>query len=84
MSRMPMHIQEVARPYIPFPIMWAAGLSISPLLIAMFTVTDIPQILWWSLPDIVVGIVVLVRFWIEETYLDMERLEKMKYAAKGA
>ncbi|KAF8506317.1 hypothetical protein JB92DRAFT_2962687 [Gautieria morchelliformis] len=84
MSWLPLHIQELAGRHVPFPITWTAGLFISPAIIAMFTVTDIPQILWWSLPNIVLGIVVLVTSWIKQTSLDMERLEKMKYEAKGA
>lgn len=83
-SWFPKPIQKAARPHIPFPILWAAVLSIFPPLIALFTVTDIPQILWWCLADIVMGIVVLVRSWIQETNSDMARLEKMKYVAKGA
>lgn len=84
MSRLPIHIQEATRPHIPLPVTLTACLCTFPLSVAVSTVRDIPQILWWSLPDIVILTVVLVRSWIKGTNLDMEGLEKMKYEAKGA
>jgi hypothetical protein len=84
MPWLPLHIQELADRHVPFPISWTASLFISPTVVAVFTVADFPQILWWSLPNVVLGIVVLVTSWIKQTGLDMERLEKMRYEAKGA
>ncbi|KIJ54544.1 hypothetical protein M422DRAFT_24493 [Sphaerobolus stellatus SS14] len=83
-SCLPRNSQVLVNSFIPLSKIWSIGLlSIAPLLSIIF-VADVPQIIWWLFPVLVMGTVVLSISWIEDTNVQIDRLEKMKYEAKGA
>lgn len=45
---------------------------------------DIAQIAWWSISPVVAGLCYVVGRWVEDGRQDLDRLERLKYEAKGA
>lgn len=45
---------------------------------------DVAQIAWWSISPVVAGLCYVVEKWVEDGRQDLDRLEKLKYEAKGA
>lgn len=83
-SRVSLEAQEALNTSLPFSLMWGVLLlSLAPA-ISILAVKDVPQILWWAFPALVVGIAGLVISWIRDTKAELMSLEKLKYEAKGA
>jgi hypothetical protein len=80
----PRHAQDRIFVSIPLSLKLTACLLCIPPLLAVLVTSDAAQIIWWSFPILIVGIFVLVLFWIAEVKQDIGKLEKMKYTAKGA
>jgi len=83
-SRVFSEAQEALSTSLPFPLMWGVLLSSLAPAISILGVKDVPQILWWAFPALVVGIAGLVISWIRDTKAELMSLEKLKYEAKGA
>ncbi|KAG8936294.1 hypothetical protein FRC02_003231 [Tulasnella sp. 418] len=45
---------------------------------------DFPQTIWWALPGLLTGFIMLAQRWMNETTENMDRLERLRYDSKGA
>jgi len=82
-SQLPPDSQEHFQSFIPLAKPTTAGLlSLAPL-ISILAATDFPQVMWWLFPGCVMGTVVLSLSWIEDSVIEIDNLENMKYEAKG-